>query len=70
MQAIHDAEDDLEKIKLLAEEAREKLQQVGMLEPRKLLWDRSIDRLNNGMQIHALWRANKQQKKPLHILTQ
>ena len=70
MQAIHDAEDDLEKIKLLAEEAREKLQQVGMLEPRKLLWDKSIGRLNNGMQIQDSWRANKQQKKPLHILTQ
>ena len=52
MQAIHDAEDDLEKIKLLAEEARERLQQVGMLEPRKSLWDKSIGRLNNGMQIH------------------
>jgi len=28
LQAIHDAEDDLERTKLLAEEAREKLQQV------------------------------------------
>ena len=32
IQAIHDAEDDLEKIKLLAEEAREKLQQVRLLD--------------------------------------
>lgn len=36
IQAIHDAEDDLEKIKLLAEEAREKLQQVGLLGTQRI----------------------------------
>ena len=68
-QAIHDAEDDLEKIKLLAEEAREKLQQVGLLGTQRITLRQILTDLIIAFKyIHVLHEEETSMERSLYTL--